>query len=84
MLTYLIIPVVAPGKEGDEEKIVDTRILPAAIQSYQPGQDSGVFVYIASGHVFFTILNLGQFEYHLKSYWVGVQNGAKKSPLVKI
>lgn len=87
-LPFLKLPVLLQG-EADEHgkyhpKIVEARIQPADISTYNEGYYFGTLIYMNSGNVYMTELNVDVIDYNIAKYWENVEKMDKAAGKSKI
>jgi hypothetical protein len=81
MNPYLIIPIALPGDEGqgNKDKEVPCRIVPAEVIAYHEGYAWGTFIYLSTGQAFCSTLTVDQYEATVKQYWQEAAKAATKN-----
>lgn len=74
MNPYLTLPLSLPGDEtkGNDDKVVQGKILPGNVIAYHPGFAWGTFLYLTTGQAFLTPLNIEEYEKAVRDYWLQV------------
>lgn len=85
MIVYLTIPLSLPGdeKQGNDDKTVPGKILPAHVIAYHEGYAWGTFIYLTTGQAFLTPLTVAEYELRVRQYWEEVGKNAVGKAMVK-
>ncbi|MBK7885481.1 MAG: hypothetical protein IPJ81_18075 [Chitinophagaceae bacterium] len=87
MNPYLTVPIALPGDEqkGNEDKIVNAKILPSNVIAYHEGFSWGVFLYLTTGQAFCCTWTVDEYEQAIKQYWLQIaKQQIKNSNIVKL
>jgi hypothetical protein len=85
MNPYLTVPMALPGDDGqgNKDKIIDGKILPAHVIAYHEGYAWGTFIYLTTGQAFCLTCTVKEYEEAVRKYWLEVGKAASRKILTQ-
>jgi hypothetical protein len=72
MNPFLTVPMALPGdaEKGNEDKVVNGKILPGNVIAYHEGFAWGTFIYLTTGQAFCLTCTVPEYEEMVRKYWL--------------
>lgn len=74
MNPFLTVPMALPGdaEKGNEDKVVNGKILPGNVIAYHEGYSWGTFIYLTTGQAFCLTCTVKEYEEMVRKYWLEI------------